>query len=156
MNTNQIIQGDCIEELKKLPENSVDAIITDPPYGIGFMGKEWDNFKPKEINKTTKLIYKTDYINGIPVKRKKPEIVTRDSGARVSGTYDLSLDGNTKFMLWWKEVATECLRILKPGAFLLSFGGTRTYHRLVCGIEDAGFFFPFNPFFGFFPIHCFL
>jgi len=42
---NKIIQGDCIEELKKLPENSVDAIITDPPYGLEFMGKEWDKFK---------------------------------------------------------------------------------------------------------------
>ena len=39
---NNIILGDCIEELKKLPENSVDAIITDPPYGLEFMGKEWD------------------------------------------------------------------------------------------------------------------
>ena len=60
-----IIIGDCIKEMKKLEENSVDAIVTDPPYGIGFMGKEWDNFVPKEIKKTTKLIYKTDYINGV-------------------------------------------------------------------------------------------
>ena len=37
-----IIKGDCIEELKKLDENSVDAIITDPPYGLSFMGKKWD------------------------------------------------------------------------------------------------------------------
>ncbi len=136
---NRVIHGDCIEEMKKLPENSVDAIVTDPPYGIGFMGKEWDNFKPKEIKKTTKLIYKTDYIDGVPVKRKNPELVTRDSGARVSGTYDLSLSGNAKFQEWFKQVATECLRVLKPGGFLLSFGGTRTYHRLTCGIEDAGF-----------------
>ena len=42
---NKIIQGDCIEEMKKLEENSVDAIITDPPYGLEFMGKEWDKFK---------------------------------------------------------------------------------------------------------------
>ena len=45
---NKIICGDCLDELKKLPENSIDTIITDPPYGIGFMGKEWDNFKPKQ------------------------------------------------------------------------------------------------------------
>ena len=44
---NKIYQGDCIEELKKLPENSVDAIITDPPYGLEFMGKEFDTFRNK-------------------------------------------------------------------------------------------------------------
>ena len=82
---NQIIQGDCIEELKKLPENSVDAIITDPPYGLKFMGKKWDYDVPQ--------------------------------------------------VEMWKEA----LRVLKPGAFLLSFAGTRTYHRMACNIEDAGF-----------------
>jgi len=42
-----IWQGDCLDVLKKLKDNSVDAVVTDPPYGIGFMGKEWDNFKPR-------------------------------------------------------------------------------------------------------------
>jgi len=41
---NKIILGDCLEELEKFPDNSVDAIITDPPAGIGFMGKEWDKY----------------------------------------------------------------------------------------------------------------
>lgn len=82
---NKIIQGDCIEQMKLLEDNSVDAIITDPPYGLEFMGKEWDYGVPGEI--------------------------------------------------FFKEM----IRVLKPGGFLLSFGGTRTYHRLVCGIEDAGF-----------------
>lgn len=41
----QLILGDCLEELKKLPENSVDSIVTDPPAGIGFMGKDWDHDK---------------------------------------------------------------------------------------------------------------
>jgi len=80
-----ILQGDCIEEMKKLPENSVDAIITDPPYGLSFMGKKWD--------------------------------------------YDVPS------VELWKEV----LRVMKPGAFLLSFAGTRTYHRMAVNIEDAGF-----------------
>ena len=134
-----LILGDCLEELKKLPENSVDSIVTDPPYGIGFMGKEWDNFKPKEIKKSTKLVYKTDYINGVAIKRKNPELVTRDSGARVAGTYDLSLTGNQKFEEWFYNIAVECLRVLKPGGHLLAFGGTRTYHRMAVAIEDAGF-----------------
>jgi len=85
MKTNVILQGDCIEQMKLLPENSVDAIVTDPPYGLEFMGKNWDYDVPSV------------------------------------------------------EVWQECLRVLKPGGYLLSFAGTRTYHRLVCGIEDAGF-----------------
>lgn len=68
-----------------LPENSLDACVTDPPYGLSFMGKSWDHAVPGP-----------DY---------------------------------------WREV----LRVLKPGAHLLAFGGTRTNHRMVCAIEDAGF-----------------
>ena len=84
---NKIIQGNCLEKLKELPENSVDSIVTDPPYELGFMGKSWDN---------------TGIANN-------------------------------------KEMWAECLRVLSPGGYLLSFGGTRTYHRMACAIEDAGF-----------------
>ena len=77
--------GDCLEVLKMIPDNSVDSVVTDPPYGLSFMGKTWDYDVPSvEI---------------------------------------------------WKEV----LRVLKPGGHLLSFFGTRTYHRGVVRIEDAGF-----------------
>jgi len=84
---NQVIQGDCLTKLKTLDENSVDSIVTDPPYELGFMGKSWDN---------------TGIANN-------------------------------------KEMWAECLRVLKPGGHLLSFGGTRTYHRMAVAIEDAGF-----------------
>lgn len=71
--------------MKTLADNSVDAVVTDPPYGLAFMGKKWDYSVPSiEI---------------------------------------------------WREV----LRVLKPGGHVLSFGGTRTYHRMVVNIEDAGF-----------------
>jgi len=80
-----LYQGDCLDQLKLIPDNSTDSIVTDPPYGLSFMGKKWDYDVPSvEI---------------------------------------------------WKEV----LRVLKPGGHLLSFGGTRTYHRMVLNIEDAGF-----------------
>ena len=79
-----IRQGDCREVMRAMPENSVDAIVTDPPYGLSFMGKEWDH--------------------GVP-------------GVQ-----------------FW----TEAIRVAKPGAHLLAFGGTRTFHRLTCAIEDAG------------------
>lgn len=82
-----MILGDCREVLKQIPDNSVDSIVTDPPYELGFMGKSWDS-------------------TGI--------------------AYDVGM---------WRE----CLRVLKPGGHLLSFGGSRTYHRMACAIEDAGF-----------------
>lgn len=82
-----VLHGDCREVMRTMPDNSVDAIITDPPYELGFMGKSWDS-------------------TGI--------------------AYDITV---------WQE----CLRVLKPGGHLLAFGGSRTYHRLACAIEDAGF-----------------
>jgi len=88
-----MVQGDALEVLKTLPENSVDSVVTDPPYGLGFLGKKWDRFNRCQV--------------------KYQEFSFR----------------------WAKEV----IRVLKPGGHLLSFGGTRTYHRMVCGIEDAGF-----------------
>jgi site-specific DNA-methyltransferase (adenine-specific) len=84
--------GDCIEVMGKMPEASVDAIVTDPPYGLEFMGREWDGF-------------------GTPIG----------------------------FQTWTEAWAREALRVLKPGGHLLAFAGTRTYHRMVCGVEDAGF-----------------
>jgi len=76
--------GDLRQVLPTLPENSVDFVVTDPPYGLGFMEKDWDHEVPG------------------------PE--------------------------YWRAIARVC----KPGALLLAFGGTRTYHRLTCAIEDAG------------------
>jgi DNA modification methylase len=80
-----LYQGDCLEILRSMPDNSVDSVVTDPPYGLSFMGKHWD--------------------------------------------YDVpSVD------IW-----VECLRVLKPGGFLLAACGTRTQHRMAVNIEGAGF-----------------
>ena len=135
---NTIFCGGNLEVVASWPSNCISAVLTDPPYGLGFMGKDWDTFKQENVNlpKTTKLTYKTDYKNGVPVRRKNPEMVTRDSGARRAGSYDLSR--NPEFQQWFTVWAKAMLRITKPGGFLLCFGGTRTYHRLACAIEDAG------------------
>jgi len=85
--TFTILHGKNLDILPTLPDNSVDSIVTDPPYELGFMGKKWDS-----------------------------------SGIAYS------------VQLW-----TACLRVLKPGGHLLSFGGTRTFHRVAVAIEDAGF-----------------
>ena len=82
-----LFAGDCRDVLQDFDDASVDAIVTDPPYEIGLMGRAWDS-------------------TGV--------------------AFDVGL---------WRE----CLRVLKPGGHLVAFGGARTYHRLACAIEDAGF-----------------
>lgn len=98
---NEIILGNCIEVLKRIPDNTFTAVVTDPPYFLNFMGKEWD---------------------------AAPE----DVGNEIA-------DQMRYFQAWSEAWAKEVLRVLKPGGHLLSFGSTRTSHRMVCGIEEAGF-----------------
>ncbi len=125
-----ILRGDCIEKMKELKENLVDAIITDPPYGLEFMGKDWDKFKKGE---------RKSFVGGGGDVTGK----TNDAYMRINKTANrpsaLKYSQLQEMQQFFQEWAIECLRVLKPGGFLLSFGGTRTYHRLVCGIEDAGF-----------------
>jgi len=125
---NKIYCEDCLETLKRIPDNFVDSIITDPPYGIGFMGKEWDNFKPSFIEKKT--------ADHLPIDHK---LQSGRSASMHAGLYDLSITGLKKYQAWCYDWAKECLRVLKPGGHLLAFGGTRTYHRMACAIENAGF-----------------
>ena len=107
---NKIILGDCLEVLKILDENSIDACVTDPPYALGFMGKAWDKF-PSDTG------------------AKKPF---------ANQSKEKKLGGHS-YQKWLLKIAKEIFRVLKPGGYLLSFGGTRTYHRMACAIEDAGF-----------------
>ena len=124
MPTVELRHGDCIEVMATLPDNSIDSIVTDPPYGLEFMGKEWD--APWKAGKVEWADEGTDKSHPF-----------RDGSARVE--YGIGGSASLGFQLWFTEVATECLRVLKPGGHLLAFGGTRTYHRLAVAIEDAGF-----------------
>ena len=82
---HELYHGNCLDILRTMPDCSIDAVVTDPPYGLSFMGKKWD--------------------------------------------YDVPST----------EIWAECLRVLKPGGYLLAFAGTRTQHRMAVRIEDAGF-----------------
>ena len=115
MATWTLYEGDCLEVMRELPSESVDAVVTDPPYGLEFMGKEWDKLAvPKPGN-----------LGGFADGNKPSfERVRRHLPAMQE---------------WHYRWAVEALRVLKPGGHLLAFGGTRTYHRLACAIEDAGF-----------------
>ena len=83
----KLYQGSMLDMLEAIAPCSVDAIVTDPPYELGFMGKGWDN----------------------------------------SG---IAFQADT-----WRK----CYQVLKTGGYLLAFGGSRTFHRIACAIEDAGF-----------------
>jgi len=131
---NKIYQGDCLEVLKTFDDNCVDTIITDPPYGIGFMGKEWDTFSPEYIKKGEE--YEKERIKIKP--RTDGRNVSRNGKASKAGSYDFSYRGLVGFQKAMTPFFQEMLRVAKPGATLLCFGGTRTFHRLACAIEDAG------------------
>lgn len=132
MEINKILNGDCLECLKELPSESVDAIITDPPYGLEFMGKEWDKFGVSEA--------RAKRLKGVDNKGSNDRFFDYREGASERGRYsEMTLPEKTSMQMFMYSWAKECLRVLKPGGHLLSFSGTRTYHRMVCGIEDAGF-----------------
>jgi site-specific DNA-methyltransferase (adenine-specific) len=130
MNQFQLLLGDCREVLKTLPANSVDAIVTDPPYGLEFMGKEWDApWKSKDVRQPDDPTFtKTDNAYG----RSKVRYA-------MGSSYGSGNEAMVGFQEWYYEIAKEMLRVLKPGGHVLSFGGSRTYHRMACAIEDAGF-----------------
>ena len=125
-----IYLGDCREVLKELDANSIDAIVTDPPYGLEFMGKAWDSPWKTDRRQT----FDGTLVDGRenPYGRSK---VRNGSGA----SYGADARVMQVFQQWCTMWAVECLRVLKPGGHLLSFGGTRTYHRMASAIEDAGF-----------------
>src|SRR5690554_5662372 len=101
---------DCLEGLKLLDDNSIDSIVTDPPYGLGFMGKEWDNFRDSKTNSA-------------PIYEKG--ILKTQGKSRAPWLTDKFREENINFQKFCEAWARECLRVLKPGGHLLAFGGTR-------------------------------
>ena len=137
---NKIICGDCMEIMKEIPKNSIDAIVTDPPYGLEFMGKEWDRLEGTigEIkNKNMRL--PSNLGNKRNVKCPDCGKWIYDHHPRecqCGGVYRLK---QRKMQLWHTQWLKEAFRVLKPGASMLAMGGTRTFHRLMVAIEDSGF-----------------
>jgi site-specific DNA-methyltransferase (adenine-specific) len=120
-----LYDGDCIEVMRQMPEDSVDAIVTDPPYGLEFMSKDWD--APwKAAGKVERANEDTDPSH--PFRNGAPRVEYGIGGAASAG-----------FQSFSEAWAREAFRILKPGGHLLAFAGTRTYHRMASGVEDAGF-----------------
>ena len=126
--------GDCFEVLPTLAAELVDAVVTDPPYGIGMMGKEWDVFRPDQVDaiKARKRPVKPDETN--PNLRGRAEW-----WGAAAVEYDRSAAASVRFQEWTREWATAVLRVLKPGAHVVVCASPRMAHRVTCGLEDAGF-----------------
>lgn len=143
-----MLTGDSLEVLGQMEEGSIDAVVTDPPYGIGFMGHDWDQPGVEaRRNGTPQAGFGFHSRNraegrgprfGGPTGRDNTTHTER-GGAMEAGRYDLSSTANRAFQGWCEAWAAECLRVLKPGGHLIAAGGSRTHHRLTAGIEDAGF-----------------
>lgn len=113
----RLLPGDCRDRLKDLPDNSVDAGCMDPPYALVSIVKRFGGE------------------NAAPAVEKEGAAgaYARASAGFMGQTWDT---GETAFAVeFWREV----YRVLKPGAHLVAFSGTRTYHRMAVAIEDAGF-----------------
>lgn len=123
-----VLVGDCVERLRELEAGSIDAVVCDPPYLIGFMGKEFDSqhktfVERKSVRRAGS--FEAEHGNHNPTDSADAARTRRSE--------------NQKAQAWHEAWAREALRVLRPGGHLLAFGGTRTFHRLACGIEDAGF-----------------
>jgi site-specific DNA-methyltransferase (adenine-specific) len=126
--------GDCLEVLKTIPDNSIDAVITDPPYGIGFMNKEWDNpQKHQELIERERERSVKRFEEG-----KSPAKAGFSTGVQPGLPIGGAKEGKW-FQDWCELWARECFRILKPGGHALSFSAPRTYHRMATAFEDSGF-----------------
>jgi DNA modification methylase len=145
--TWRVERGDCLEVLERLPAESIDAVVTDPPYGLEFMGEDWD--RPWAVG--LRSYGHTDGAERVagPQHGSSRNPVCRSCRKHKRGTDrcqceapdfdEAPVEAMRAYQAWCERWARGCLRALKPGGFLLAFGGTRTSHRLACAIEDAGF-----------------
>jgi site-specific DNA-methyltransferase (adenine-specific) len=117
-----LVNSECRRVLKLLPPNFIDSCVTDGPYGINHMGKDWDNFDPKAIAKGT--------------RRKGGAGI---SPSMFSGKYDKTRSGAVRFQQFSYEWAKEVFRVLKFGSHLVSFCSPKRYHRMTTAIEDCHF-----------------
>ena len=113
----KLYNEDCMKQMQEMIDDGiqVDSVVTDPPYGIHFMGKDWDKFKGTKVTKS--------------------QVVTNLGAGMRMTTHKENMD----FQKWCNEWAILCLELLKPGGYILAFSSSRTYHHLACGIESAGF-----------------
>jgi len=166
--TLQLFMGDCKDKMQSFDENSIGNIICDPPYGLSFMNKKWDNLdewksgagmsKPgigqRELEWPS--LGGTQPFGGANptcstcggrlrgVKKctcDEPEWVVAGEpvGDGTDAALNISLDNIHTQQAWHLNWLVEAFRVMKPGGVIKAFGGTRTFHRLAAAMEQAGF-----------------
>lgn len=131
---NSIIQGNCIDVLKDIPNNSLAGCVTDPPYNYEFIGRDWDNSeierrinRSKDKNSTT-LVKNIPYGSGL------------SGGVRNKRWYQKNRENILEYQQWVEDWGEELFRALKPGAYALVFNSTRTSAHIQVALENVGFY----------------
>lgn len=151
--------GDCTEVMATLDEASIDVVITDPPYGLEFMGREWDSIgrnvgpggkrreRERLIEDRADGKWQPGSTYGAHAKnprcqhchRLRFDHTDRKCACAVPLFHARASEYGAAMQEWHIAWTSAAMRVLRPGGHLLAFGGTRTFHRLTCGLEDAGF-----------------
>lgn len=126
---NKIICGDCIEEMKKIPSNSIDLILSDIPYGISY--DEWDVLH----NNTNSALL------GTSPSQLKAGSIFKKRGKPLNGWAQSDKNISFEYYKWCTNWAKDWFRVLKPGASVFIFAGRRMTHRCIVALEDFGFIF---------------
>lgn len=111
---NKIIRADALYFLPKLENNSIDIVLTDPPYFLDKMDQNWNAKKVKSPKKPYAIKH-------LPAGMK------------------FNKEQGKNFYLWYLRISKELFRVLKPGGFFFSFSSPRLYHKMACAMDDAGF-----------------
>ena len=114
MEVNTIELISCLDGMKKLPENSIDMVCTDPPYFLDGLGNDWDKSKLDKKGASTVV---GNLPKGMKFDRKQ----------------------SRKFYEFYSEVSKEIFRVLKPGGAFVSFSSPRLYHSMTMAVEESGF-----------------
>jgi site-specific DNA-methyltransferase (adenine-specific) len=168
-----VVRGDCRKVMAVIPDESIDSIVCDPPYGLEFMGREWDKFREDDPgtsrNRGERAGKHGEAGAGDGSHPSRGNVAVAYGGVKRATTYRCVGCGkrdqfrnphgcpegarwakeiidphaapptSLAFQNWVRTWATEALRVLKPGGHVVAFGGTRVFHRLTSGLEDAGF-----------------
>ncbi|MBG6272495.1 site-specific DNA-methyltransferase [Pseudomonas aeruginosa] len=131
---NSVLAGDCREVMKRLPDASISACITDPPYNYEFIGRNWDEEeiarrKERVAAKDSKTLVKNiPYGSGLA------------GGVRNAGWYRKNRNNIVEYEEWCYEWGQELFRVSKPGATIAVFNSTRTVAHVQVALERAGFY----------------
>lgn len=131
---NTIVEGDCREVMKSIPDNHISACITDPPYNYEFIGHKWDDQEIQRRKDRVQLAGATTLVKNIPYGSGL------SGGVRNERWYKKNRDNILEYQNWCKEWGKELFRICKPGATILIFNSSRTIAHVQVAMEDVGFY----------------